>query len=814
MRQPLSGSRGRTLLARAAAGACALLLSRGAPAATTFQFAYMTGTSGAPSGGAAVFLVGNQFQAGASVTVGSSSVSASFAGPTRLSATMPALAAGALFDVKVTNPGGPSATLPKAWFSDFLDVPQSSSFHAPVETMVRDGITSGCGGGNFCPASSITRAQMAVFLLRAEHGAAYVPPPETGAIFSDVHVGDFAANWIEQLYAEGVTGGCGTNPLRYCPTTAVTRGQMAAFLLKIDHGTAYAPPAAQGVFSDVPTSMPLAPWIEELARLSVTSGCGGTAYCPSNSVTRGQMAVFMAKTFHRAEAARFLEQATWGPSDMEIGKLLGLGILPWLAAQYSAPASTYGTMTLWPDDVPDSCDDPCYRDHYSLYPLQTRFFVNAMYGPDQLRQRMSWALHKLIVVSANVIPYPAYLVPYLRTLDQHALGNYRDLLWNVTLNPAMGEFLNMDTSTKYDPNENYAREILQLFSIGTELLDTDGSVKKDGDGRALPSYDQSVIDEFKRVYTGWYVPDIPCPAPNAGADCWDFVAPMSHDPDLHDTDAKTLFGGFLPNPTVLPAGQTGDQDLNGAIDAIFQHPNVGPYVAKELIHSLVTSNPSPAYVERVAGFFKDNGAGVRGSLWAVAKAILLDPEARTSPSDPVYGHLREPVLYMNALFRAMRAKSANGVSQSDGHVSWMAREMGQSVFRPPTVFSYYPQFYVAPPASAGVLGPEFALMNANTSLRRANFVNQMTFWEGIPQDPADDTPYGTVLDFSELQLLAGNPGNLVDRLDRLLLHGTMSDELRASIQAAVSAVDPGDPLRRANQALYLVAVSSQYQVQR
>src|SRR5262245_32444708 len=388
--------------------------------------------------------------------------------------------------------------------------------------MNRGGITAGRGSGTYCPPSSITRAQMAVFLLRAEHGSSYVPPGATGTIFTDVPAGSFAADWIEQLYTEGVTGGCATNPLRYCPSNPVTRGQMAAFLLKIYHGNVYAPPPAQGVFADVPVSLPLAPWIEELSRLAVTSGCGGSSYCPGNSVTPGQMAVFMAKTFHRPEAIRFLEQATWGPTDGEIGKLLGTGILPWLAGQYSAPASTYPQPTLWPDDVPGSCDDPCYRDHYTMYPLQTRFFTNALYGPDQLRQRVSWSLHKLVVVSADTIGYPAYLAPYLRTLDQYAFGNYRDVLWNVTLNPAMGEFLNMDTSTKYDPNENYAREILQLFSIGTELLNLDGTTQNDGDGKPFPTYDQSVIDQFKRVYTGWYVKEITCPAPNAGEQCWDF----------------------------------------------------------------------------------------------------------------------------------------------------------------------------------------------------------------------------------------------------------------------------------------------------
>ncbi len=469
---------------------------------------------------------------------------------------------------------------------------------------------------------------------------------------------------------------------------------------------------------------------------------------------------------------------------------------------------------LWPGDAPTSCDDVCYRDNYSSYRIQNRFFLNALYAPDQLRQRVAWALHKIVVVSEETLPYPFQIAPYLRVLDLNAFGNYRDILYQVTLNPAMGDYLNMDTSTKYDPNENYAREIMQLFAIGTELLNQDGSTQNDGLGKPLPTYDQSVIDEFKRVYTGWYIDQVPCPAPNGGDTCDDWVNPMSYDPDLHDTDAKTLFSGFPGGPVVLPAGQTGAMDLNQTIDAIFNHPNVGPYLARELIHSLVTSNPSPAYVERVAGFFNDNGAGVRGNLWTVVKAILLDPEARTAPTDPIFGHLKEPVLYLNNLLRSFHAMSADRSTQSDGNIEPFARELGQKVWKPPTVFSYYPQFYAAPPASAGVLGPEFGIMNSQTSLKRANWLNQMTFWGGLAADPNSDTPLGTSLDFSELTILAGNPDNLVDRLNRLMLHGTMPDALHVSIVGAVNAVDPADPLRRAYQALYLVGVSSIYQVQR
>ncbi len=803
-------------------------IASGATSATPFQFAYMYGTSGPASGGTPVNLVGNQFESGATVTIGGIAVGASVTSSTRIGATSPSRAPGALYDVVVTDPGDSPAVLTKGWFADFTDVPQASPFHAPVETIIRDGITSGCGGGNYCPSSLVTRAQMAVFLLRAGHGAAYVPPPATGTIFSDVAAADFGADWIEQLYAEGITGGCATNPLRYCPTSSVTRGQMAAFLLKIYHGASYAPTAATGVFTDVPISMPLAPWIEEMARLFITSGCGGTNYCPNNAVTRGQMAVFLAKTFHRNEGARFLQQATWGPKDSEISGVLGVGYLPWLATQYSLTPSLYPALPLVPDTNPCGTDIYCTRDNYTHYPHYTTFFKNALYQPDQLRQRVFFALHKLDVVSTNAFGRPSQVAPYLNLLVTSAFDNYKDILEDLTLNPAMGYFLNTNTNTKNNPNENYAREILQLFAIGTELLNQDGTKQNDVvTGLPMPTYDQSVVDALKLVYTGWRIPQVSVTFFGATDDTGDYLNPMTANANNHNTaNAKDLFVGYLPNqngegaPTAIPSGGTALVDLQFATDAIFNHPNVGPYLARELIHSLVTSNPSPAYVERVAGFFNDNGSGQRGSLWAMVKGVLLDPEARNAPSDPNYGKLKEPVLYALNVLRGFNAMSANGAVPSDGYLSRCTnctRDMGQEVFQPTSVFSYFPQDYYAPPASAGLLGPEFGIMDATTSLKRANFINQMVFNGGIAVScnaGSCNVPNGTSINLTELQALAANSANLVDRLNRLMMHGTMSDAMRSSIVTAVDAVTPTNTLLRARQALYLVASASQYQVQR
>ena len=585
---------------------------------------------------------------------------------------------------------------------------------------------------------------MAVFLLRAGHGSGYVPPPASGTIFTDVAASDFAADWIEELYAEGITGGCATSPLRYCPNNPITRGQMAAFLLKVYHGTSYAPPPAQGVFSDVAITLPLAPWIEELARLSVTAGCGGSAYCPSNSVTRGQMAVFMSKTFHRPEAIRFLEQATWGPSDAEVGAVLGQGFLPWLAAQNALPASSYpdSLYPLWPGDTPASCDDTCYRDNYTSYRIQNRFFTNALYQPDQLRQRVAWALHKIVVVSEDALPYPFQMAPYLRVARPERVRQ-------LPGHPLPGDAQPGDGRVPEHGHVHQVRPERELRARDhAALRDRDGAAqpgRHDAERRqrppALATTSRSSTSSSASTPVGTSTrcpaprPTAPTPATTGSTRCR--TTPTCTTPTRRRSSPDSRAAR-----SSCAAGQTGAQDLNQTIDAIFNHPNVGPYLARELIHSLVTSNPSHEYVERVAGAFNDNGSGVRGSLWAMVKAILLDPEARREPTDPIYGHLKEPVLYINNVLRAFHAMSEDRTTQSDGNLEPYARDMGQKVWKPPTVFSYYPQFYAAPPASAGLLGPEFGIMNSQTSLKRANFVNQMTIWGGIAGPTAATRPTG------------------------------------------------------------------------
>ena len=267
-----------------------------------------------------------------------------------------------------------------------------------------------------------------------------------------------------------------------------------------------------------------------------------------------------------------------------------------------------------------------------MWPVQTRFYTNALYGPDQLRQRVAFALHQIIVVSGVDITLPSRLTPYLQVLDRNAFGNYRNLLQEITLNPAMGNYLDMAGNTSTNPNENYAREVLQLFTIGLYQLNQDGTPVLDGSGQPIPAYDQNVVNAFARVFTGWNF----ATAPATGI--VNYIDPLVATESRHDTKAKTLLQGVT-----LPPNQKAAKDLSDALDNIFQHPNVPPFISKQLIQHLVTSNPSPSYVRRVADVFTNNGSGVRGDLKAVVRAILLDPEAAANPAPEAgKGHLRIP----------------------------------------------------------------------------------------------------------------------------------------------------------------------------
>ena len=475
----------------------------------------------------------------------------------------------------------------------------------------------------------------------------------------------------------------------------------------------------------------------------------------------------VAPTEIESDAVRFLEQATFGATPGLINRAQSLSFKAYLEEEFSAPMSSYPDLLPFDSDSSIGCpagsDPNCFRDNYTMYPLQTRFFLNALHGDDQLRQRVAFALHQILVISGVSIQQPSSMAPYLNLLTRSAFGNFRQLLYDITLNPAMGTYLDMANNSKFAPNENYAREIIQLFSIGLHKLNQDGTLQLDGLGQPIPTFDQNTIIGFAKIFTGWTY----APKPGAASQ-WPnpeyYLAPMVAFQNRHDLTAKPLLNGV-----VSPANLTAKKDLSFALDNIFNHPNVAPFICKQLIQHLVTSNPTPGYVSRVSAAFNNNGQGVRGDMKAVITAILLDSEARcanpltcAATTDLNYGHLREPVLFITNILRAFNATSDGTALAARGEF------MGQELFYSPTVFNYYRPNFVVPGTT--LLGPEFTIQDSSAAINRAQFLNPVL---GLTTPPLT----GTAMNLSGLQALSAGDTTgaaLVDELNRVLMHGTMS----------------------------------------
>ncbi|MGB7070898.1 MAG: DUF1800 domain-containing protein [Pyrinomonadaceae bacterium] len=528
---------------------------------------------------------------------------------------------------------------------------------------------------------------------------------------------------------------------------------------------------------------------------------------------------------------RFLEQAAFGPTTALDQRIRRIGLRTWLAEQFGAPYPTFdnpypnlplkngnaenvdtGCGAFLPRETPEW--RICVRDHYSQFQFQNWFFKEALYGDAQLRHRVSWALSQLWVVSGVDTQQARWMIEYHKILSDHAFGNYFDLMKEITKNPAMGNYLDMVRSTRRNPNENYPREILQLFTIGLFELEQDGTTKLDQNSQPIPTYDQADVDNFTKVFTGWTLCENTASCPNRAVGAPNYIDPMLLNQANHDVSAKSLLNYPGAVHTDIPADLDGETELDRALQNIFNHPNVAPFVSKILIQHLVTSDPTPAYVGRISAIFRNNGSGVRGDLKAVVRAILLDPEARGDlKTDPNYGKLREPVQFFTNIGRQFNIGSADGSGRSDGVVNSLVAPLGQNVFNPATVFNYYPPDFVVP--GEGLLAPEFSLMTTGASIGRANLANTLVYSRLNVNLP--DRPFGTSIDLSELQAIAAadtTGEQLIFTLNTRLMHSSMSAGMKSAILATVTDIPPSNPLARAQQAVYLITSSSQYQVQR
>jgi uncharacterized protein (DUF1800 family) len=539
------------------------------------------------------------------------------------------------------------------------------------------------------------------------------------------------------------------------------------------------------------------------------------------------------------DASRFLEQATFGATDADIHQVSMIGFQAWLNQQFALPSTPQEPsveQALITNNPPCAasdvtCNAALFEQNESgeQY-FQTTFWQQSLAAPDELRQRVKYALSEIFVASSNnsaIQSFPRGEAAYYDLLGNDAFSNFRTLLNDITLNPMMGQFLSMLGNDKgnatTDPDENYAREVMQLFTIGLYQLNDDGSQKLDASGNPIPTYSNTDVQGLARVFTGfsWNVPgntdtawsncciDV---APGVGED----ILPMQSYPDHHSTLEKDFLGNTIAAGSADPVA-----DLNTALDTLFNHPNLPAFFSKQLIEHLVTSNPSPAYISRVAAVFKDNGAGVRGDLKAVITAILLDPEARDSSTDfsnPQYGKVREALLRYTEWARAFTAQSRNG-AWNIGSTEDPIYGLGEMTERSPTVFNWFAPGYVPPGTSieqAGLIAPEMQMTNVTTVVGYLNYMQS-----AIGSNTKSGSDIFSNYD-AELSL-AATPDALLDRINLLLMAGEMDGNLRSQIINAVSAIAiPGGTdqnainaalAARAETAIYLTMASPAFSAQ-
>lgn len=470
-------------------------------------------------------------------------------------------------------------------------------------------------------------------------------------------------------------------------------------------------------------------------------------------------------------AARLLRQGAFGPTTAELQTAMAQGPNLWIWNQIKKPSST----------IADGID---------VNAVRATVFNNMATGADQLRQRVAFALSQIIVTSTNKNINGGEMIPWVRLLNTHAFGNYRTLLREVTLSPTMGKYLDLANSigglANSAPNENYPRELMQLFTIGIYQLNQDGSRKLDAQGQPIPTYTQAGVREMARTLSGWTYPDVPGQAYRS-TNNENFTGLMVPRPENHDKGSKTLFG------TTIPAGQSVTKDMDDALDILFNHPNTAPFVATRLIRSLVTSNPSPAFITRIANVFDDNGHGVRGDLAAVVTAILTDADAALPGVND--GHLIDPILNTITLGRSLDATFGDA-----GQFMYVLTNLGQAVLTSPSVFNFYSP--LAPlPGAPGMFGPEFAIYSPGVAIQRANFTYGLL---------TNQFASGINFNLGAFVAAAGNANTLVDLVNQKLFQGRMSNELRGVLVA--TALATSDPTNRAVGTVYLAAISSEFLV--
>ena len=511
------------------------------------------------------------------------------------------------------------------------------------------------------------------------------------------------------------------------------------------------------------------------------------------------------------EAARFLTQSTFGPLRSEIAAVQAQGYSAWIDAQLALPYTAHRAATVSDYRIFGGQGNGLYGPGNR----QAAWWKTVVTAPDQLRQRVAFALSEILVISDNGGDFAVEAVAnYYDILGNGAFGNFRTLLENVSLNPMMSIYLSslrnskatFDSSggTLTTPDENYAREVMQLFSVGLYLLLPDGTLKFDPTGLPIPTYNQNIVTEMAKVFTGWAYPSTNLTQFRTATT--DYFTRLQLFPAFHDDTQKSILNGV-----VLPAGQGGTKDLEQTLDALFSHPNTAPFISKQLIQRLVTSNPTPAYVYRVAQKFENNGSGTRGDLSAVVRAILTDYEARSSTTltAPTFGKLREPLIRATALLRSFGANPASGRYLSG--LSNTETPLAQSALRSPTVFNFFRPDYVLPGAlaSAGLVAPEYEITDATYAISVPNFLRTFIF------NAAGTNPDTVVLNLSYEQSLVATPSALLDHLNQVMCGGNLAAATRTRVTTMLAALPSNtSALERAQRAILVLATSPDGSVQK
>jgi uncharacterized protein (DUF1800 family) len=527
-------------------------------------------------------------------------------------------------------------------------------------------------------------------------------------------------------------------------------------------------------------------------------------------------------------AARLLAQGTFGPTLDEITSTSTQTYREWFGAQVGA------TATLEVPQLPTPTTDQLVL-----------WWTTAVNAPDQLRQRVSFALSQILVVSeqaGSLLGKNQAVANYEDMLTSGAFGNFRDILDAISHSPVMGVYLTYFKNQKPDPttgvhaDENYAREVMQLFTVGLVMLNPDGTPKLDGSGNPIPTYGLPEVENLARVFTGWGSAPIPpdtISSPNAWLYDYDLMDPMACYANYHDTGSKTIIGGV-----VIPTGGTCESDMKTSLDALFNHPNAGPFIGKQLIQRLVTSNPSPAYVSRVTAAFNNDGAGVRGDMLAVVEAILTDPEARMAGTA---AKLREPMIRFTNLYRAFAASDSGDANISENLIVEQGYgEYEQQPFFSPTVFNFFRPTYLEPGplANMNLVAPEFQITNEDTEVLLTNLLENQAYQF---KDSAGDQfsgpdgyagtigPTNVLLNTTEWEPFASDTATLVDKMGLVFFGGSMPDSMRTTVINYINApgtgqggnpVSPPTSASAATAALsvidaaYLIVTSPQYAIQR